>query len=396
MTQQLDTLHFSMDCFECEVKELYTLDNCTLGVVLDRTAFFPTGGGQSGDCGTLGDCHVENVEIRDGEVLHLVKNCEESVKKLTVGTHLQAKIDRGKRFSDMQQHSGEHILSGIVHRLYGYNNVGFHLSAHEVTVDFDGVLTESDICKAEDLANEAIWDNREVRIFFPTDKEKEQLSYRSKKEVDGPLRLVEIDGIDLCACCAPHVRHTGEIGALRVLKSEKNKGGTRLWILCGKRLLEDTRQKLEQNRQISTMLSAKQNETAQFVQKLKAEHAALQYELVGVRRKLLGLQADAKPQQPIQIAFLNADMDTLRYYAGLLAKKALSFAFVCAEGGGNFVLQTETDFDLQPVMQTLRTDCGARGGGRGSVMQGSIAAPQDAICAALTTAANSDCDSYPD
>ena len=197
---------------------------------------------------------------------------------------------------------------------------------------------------------------------------------------------MEIEGIDRCACCAPHVRRTGEIGALRILKSEKNKGGTRLWILCGKRLLEDTRQKLEQNRQISTMLSAKQNETAQFVQKLKAEHAALQYELVGVRRKLLGLQADAKPQQPIQIAFLNADMDTLRYYEKKKKKKALSFAFVCAEGGGNFVLQTETDFDLQPVMQTLRTDCGARGGGRGSVMQGSVHADKEMLQSLLESA----------
>ena len=385
MTQQLDTLHFAVESFECEVKELYTLDEQTLGVELDRTAFFPMGGGQTGDRGTLGDCDVENVEIRDGRLLHLVKNCEESVSKLAVGTRLQAKIDRNKRFSDMQQHSGEHILSGIVHRVYGYRNVGFHLSDREVTVDFDGVLTENDICKVEDLVNEAIWDDRAVRVFFPSEAQQKTLPYRSKKEVDGPLRLVEIDGIDLCACCAPHVRRTGEIGALRILKSEKDKGGTRLWILCGRRLLLDTREKLEQNRQISNLLSAKQNETSFFVQKLKAEHAALQYELVGVRRQLFGLQAQAAPVRRVQTAFPDADADTLRYYAGLLAKRADAFAFVCNAQSGSFVLQTETAFDLQPVMQALRA-CGARGGGRGSVMQGSVCCEKETLCAVLEQA----------
>ena len=286
MTIQLDTLGYATLSFDCEVKNLYMLEDDRLGVVLDRTAFFPQGGGQSGDRGWLGDCIVENVEIRPQGLLHLVKNCKESVKKLAPGTRLHAEIDRNKRFSDMQQHSGEHILSGVVHRLFGYNNIGFHLSEQEVTVDFDGILTENDVCKAEDLVNEVIWENRPIRVFFPSETEKDKLNYRSKKDVDGPLRLVEIEGIDLCACCAPHAALTGEIGALRVVKSEKNKGGTRLWILCGKRLLQDTRQKLEQNRLVSTMLSAKQTETASFVQKLCGDYAALQYELVGLRRKL--------------------------------------------------------------------------------------------------------------
>jgi len=377
MTIQLDPLHFAPLSFDCEVKELYTLDNETLGVLLDRTAFFPQGGGQTGDRGSLGDCIVENVEIRPEGLLHLVKNCKESVKKLTPGTHLRAEIDREKRFSDQQQHSGEHILSGIVHRLYGYNNVGFHLSAQEVTVDFDGILSEKDICKVEDLVNEAIWDNRKIRVFFPSEAEKDRLCFRSKKEVDGPLRLVEIAGIDLCACCAPHVAFTGEIGALRVIRSEKNKGGTRLWILCGKRLLLDTRQKLEQNRLVSTMLSAKQTETAPFVQKLREDHAALQYELVGLRRTVLQNRAAALPLQPIQFAVAELDMETLRFYADRLAERAEQFAFVCTGGDDKkFILMTKTGCDLQPVMQRLREHCGARGGGRGAVMQGSLSATE--------------------
>ena len=139
MTTQLDTLHYAPVSFDCKVEKLYTLDEATLGVVLDRTAFFPQGGGQFGDRGTLGDCLVENVEIRPEGMLHLVKNCKETVQKLAPGTFLHAEIDREKRFSDIQQHSGEHILSGIVHRLFGFQNVGFHLSEQEVTVDFDGM-----------------------------------------------------------------------------------------------------------------------------------------------------------------------------------------------------------------------------------------------------------------
>lgn len=398
MTVQLDPLRYAPMSFDCKVTNLYIIDETTLGVELDRTAFFPQGGGQTGDRGTLfpagaGEAGgpdgaagivVENVEIRSEGLLHLVKNCKETVQKLAIGTCLHAEIDRSKRFSDLQQHSGEHILSGVVHRLFGYENIGFHLSEQEVTVDFDGILTETDICKVEDLVNEAIWDNRPIRPFFPTDDEKERLCYRSKKDVEGPLRLVEIEGIDLCACCAPHAAFTGEIGALRVIRSEKNKGGTRLWILCGKRLLQDTRLKLEQNRLVSTLLSAKQTETAAFVQKLHDEHAALQYELVGLRRRLLQAEADAAPVRPVQLAVVDTDMDTLRFYADRLAKKAERFALVCTAGDDKkFILLTKTDYDLQPVMQTLRARCGARGGGRGNVMQGSLAATEPELHAAL-------------
>ncbi len=398
MTVQLDPLHYAPLSFDCKVIILYIIDDATLGVELDRTAFFPAGGGQSGDRGTLfpvGDppagtpadpagCTVENVEIRPEGLLHLVKNTAENVKKLAPNTVLHAEIDRNKRFSDIQQHSGEHILSGVVCGRFGYTNVGFHLSDQEVTVDFDGVLTENDICKVENLVNEIIWENRPIRVFFPTEAEKDSLCYRSKKEVEGPLRLVEIDGVDLCACCAPHAERTGEVGALRIVKSEKNKGGTRLWILCGKRALLDTRQKLDQNKQVSAMLSAKQSETAQAVRRLKEAHLALEYELVGMKRQLLQSQADAAPVQDVQFAVLDGDMDMLRFYADRLAKKANRFAFVCTPGEDKkFILLTKTNEDLRPVMQVLRDRCGARGGGRDGVMQGSLAATEEELRQAL-------------
>ncbi len=397
MTVSMDPLRFQPLSFDCEVLNLYTLDESTLGVELDRSAFFPAGGGQSGDRGTLVPagytpsdtadapwrCIVENVEMRPEGLLHLVQNCAETVQKLAPGTRLHAEIDRDKRFSDLQQHSGEHILSGVVCGRFGYTNIGFHLSEQEVTVDFDGILTENDICKVEDLVNEIIWENRPIRVFFPTEEEKSHLSYRSKKEVEGPLRLVEIEGVDLCACCAPHANTTGEVGALRILKSEKNKGGTRLWILCGKRALLDARAKLGQNKRVSNLLSVKQTETADAVQKLKDEHAALLYEHIGLKRQLLQQQSDAAPVRDIQFAALDADTETLRDYADRLAEKANRFAFVCSAGDEKqFVLLTKTGADLQPVMAALR-QCGARGGGRGGIMQGAVKANEEELRRAL-------------
>ena len=170
MTEKLYYLDAYLEEFECKVTDLYT-DEQYIYVETDRTAFFPEGGGQTSDRGFLGEAYVENVQITNGKILHFVENNEENVKKLQNSTILKGKIDMKKRFSDMQQHSGEHIFSGIVHNLYGYNNVGFHLGSEVVTLDFDGVLNEEDICKVENLVNEAVWKHLEIRILYPSDEE---------------------------------------------------------------------------------------------------------------------------------------------------------------------------------------------------------------------------------
>ena len=198
-----------------------------------------------------------------------------------------------KRFSDMQQHSGEHIFSGIVHNLYGYNNVGFHLGSEVVTLDFDGVLNEDDICKVENLVNEAVWKNLEIKILYPSDEELKQITYRSKIEIEGQVRIVEIPGIDTCACCAPHVKRTGEIGIVEVVNFEKYKGGTRVSILCGERALKDIRHKLGENRKVSVITKAKQSETAEAVDRLMKEKERLEFELVGANREILFSKAES-------------------------------------------------------------------------------------------------------
>ncbi|MBR3553111.1 MAG: hypothetical protein IKN72_06955 [Clostridia bacterium] len=405
MTEKLYDADATLQSFNCKVTGLYTVNETTLGVELDRTAFFPEGGGQTSDVGTLQplrECgntgaepvyaardgekiNVENVEICGDHLLHFVKNSEENVKKLQIGAVLHGAVDWTKRFSDMQQHSGEHILSGVVHRQFGFNNVGFHLSQHEVTVDFDGELTENDICKVEDLVNEAIWRNLEIRAWYPSDKALETLEYRSKKEIDGPLRLVEIPGVDLCACCAPHVRRTGEIGALRVTAFERHRGGMRLWILCGERLLRDTREKLRQNHAVGKLLSCRQDETADAVRRLKEKNAALAFELIGLKKELLHTRAQTHPQQQRIVESLDADVTLLREYADLLADKAADFAAVFSPGDEKkLAVISKTGFDLAPVGALLRNRFGAKCGGRGGVLQGAVTATDDDLRALLS------------
>lgn len=195
-------------------------------VTLNRTAFFPEGGGQQSDRGYIGEAYISDVQIKNGEILHFAD------KPLSVGQAYDCKLDFDFRFRNMQNHSGEHIISGIIHRFYGFNNVGFHLGA-EMTMDFDGELTRQQLDEIEDLANKAVYENLPVKAYYPTDEELESLDYRSKLDLKENVRIVEIKGVDVCACCARHVKSTGEIGIIKILDFEKYKGGVRLIVKCG-------------------------------------------------------------------------------------------------------------------------------------------------------------------
>ena len=381
MTEKLYDLDSYVTEFECKVIDLYECGE-KLNVVLDRTAFFPEGGGQTSDRGTLGDVYVEDVQIERGKIRHIVENSKENSEKLRIGTVLTGKIDFEKRFSDMQQHSGEHIFSGIVHSLYGYDNVGFHLGSETVTLDFNGPLTKDDVCKVEKLVNKAVWNNKAIHVFFPTEEEKQTITYRSKKEIDGPLRLVEIPGVDICACCAPHVRRTGEIGLVEVVKFEKYKGGTRLNILCGERALCDVRKKLDENHAVAALLSAKETETAAMVEKLKTDNADLSYQLGGARLEKLKILAQSMGESERNIVFCDlTENDMIREYANLLSDKSRDFAAVFGGENGNykFVMISKSGFDLDSLCKKMREVFGARGGGRNGIVQGSVSAGEEEI-----------------
>lgn len=380
MTQKLYDTDSYLSEFTCKVISLYS-DEQYIYIETDRTAFFPEGGGQTSDIGTLGGINVENVQIIDGKILHYVENSDENAEKLKNSTLLEGKIDMKKRFSDMQQHTGEHIFSGIVHSLYGYNNVGFHLGKEMVTLDFDGVLEEGDICKVENLVNKAIWDNLEIQVFFPTKQELSSLSYRSKIEIEGQVRIVEIPGIDVCACCAPHVKRTGEIGIVRVVAFERYKGGTRVSILCGERALLDIRHKTGQNKLVSNLTASKQDETAAAVERLKNENEKLKYDIVGLTRELLSLKAEAiEPKEKIIVFDEKLTGKLLQDFAISLMDKAGKFAACfCGENGTYRYCIVSRSENLQPLAKQLNSAFSGRGGGKPEIIQGSLQGSQSEI-----------------
>ena len=227
---------FDQDAYLGEFEATVERSVCEGGmyrVLLDQTAFFPEGGGQPADEGTLDGIFVTDVQEIDGEIWHTVE------APLEPGKTVVGKLDFEKRFSNMQNHCGEHIVSGIVHRIYGFNNVGFHMGSDVITVDFDGVLTEEQLYDVEQEANEAVLRNVPVTISYPSKEELETMDYRSKKEIEGQVRIVTIEGYDSCACCGTHVAKTGEIRLIKILSAQKNKGGVRVTMLSGEKAYAD-------------------------------------------------------------------------------------------------------------------------------------------------------------
>ena len=230
-------------------------------ILLDQTVFYPEGGGQPCDIGTMNRVEVMDVQEKDGEIWHRTR---EAIQE---GTEVTCRIDWERRFDLMQQHSGEHLISGLIHEKYGYNNVGFHMGSETITLDVDGEVPEAVLKEIEAKANQYVWENHPIEITHPSEEELKTLPYRSKKELTGDVRIVTWPGMDICACCGVHVDFSGEIGQITLVSAQKFKGGMRIEMLCGKRALEYTNQLKEQNRRISQLLSAKWNDTADAVEK---------------------------------------------------------------------------------------------------------------------------------
>lgn len=247
--------------------------------VLDKTAFFPEGGGQPSDTGNLDGVKVYDVRINDGIIYHY------TTEQLTKGQVVKGEINFERRFDFMQQHSAEHIVSGVAHKLYGCENVGFHLSEDIVTLDFDKPLKNDDIRKIELLANEAVYKNAQIKCYYPSSEELKQIDYRSKKEIEDDIRIVEIEGLDFCACCAPHVKFTGEIGLIKLLGVEKLRGGVRLEMKAGRRALLDYCRKQAEISKVSSELCVKQLEISEGVLRLKNELSELKFKLNGFKRQ---------------------------------------------------------------------------------------------------------------
>lgn len=353
--------------------------------VLDRTAFFPEGGGQCADAGVL---HIENREIqvfdvqeRNGEIIHFID------KEILPGQTVIGELDFQERFSKMQQHTGEHIISGIVHRRFGYENVGFHLGKEEVTMDYDGPLTPEELRSIEYEANQVVAENREIRAYFPGTEELEKIPYRSKKELQGKIRIVEIQDCDICACCAPHVKTTGNVGLIKITNAIRYKGGMRLWITCGMRALEDYNQKEASVVQISNMLSAKQQEVTDAVKRLTEEIQQLKEKAAKMQERLvMGYLESEKvvlkenPNANLLLFEKELDAMAMRNFvnAGMELTKGVCGAFVGDEKQGfRYVLGSSGD--IREIGKKLNAAFQGKGGGKPPMIQGSLVGEEEKI-----------------
>lgn len=372
--------------FEAEVlacEEVEKKEKKVYQIWLDQTLFFPEEGGQSPDMGTIDGIKVLDVQIKDEVITHTL------AAPLAVGTTVKGVVDWKHRFYNMQQHSGEHIFSGIVHNRFGYDNVGFHLSDSIVTMDFNGVITAEDIEEIETEVNQAIIENIPVEVSYPTKEELKVLEYRSKIEIEGQVRIVTIPGYDVCACCAPHVRRTGEIGMLKVMNVQSYKGGVRISILCGFRALEAFRQKADIITELMAQFSTNQEALVENVTKLKNTNQTMKNQLASAKQELMEYKVAAIPEDSENAILFESDLDTpvVRNVVNGLVEK---FTGICAvfvgndESGYQFIIGSKNK-DCRAIAAALREKLSARGGGSDKMIQGSVAASQLQIEELLAT-----------
>lgn len=352
-------------------------------ILLDATAFFPEEGGQTADKGTLNGFPVLDVQIKQDLIYHVLE------VPLPAGSVVTGQVDRAQRFDFMQQHSGEHIISGLVHKQFGYNNVGFHLSVNEVTLDFDGTLTAENIALIEQRANEVIWKNLPVEISYPSKDELATLSYRSKIELKGQVRIVTIPDVDVCACCAPHVSTTGAIGMIKITSCQSHRGGVRLTIVCGGRALADYNRKLNSVTAVSVALSAKQDGIADAVVKLKEDIRLKQERINELQADYLTLCLSTLPApSESERAILFTDrMDTiaLRNTVNELTSRYSGWCAVFSGSeadGWQFIIGSSSK-DCDVLAKRLRQELSARCGGGKAMIQGSVTATKEQLGALL-------------
>lgn len=348
----------------------------TWAVKLDRSAFFPGGGGQEADEGVLSDMKLLGLREEGEDIVHLTP------APLEPGALVEGRIDWPLRFSRMQGHSGEHILSGTVHRLFGYDNVGFHMGEEAITIDFSGELSREDLSRAEQEANRAIWRDVPVRTLLPTPGELAAMDYRSKKELTGQVRIVEIEGVDLCACCAPHVSHSGEVGLLKIIDSMRHRGGTRLTLLCGEAALLDYEALHENNAAVSAALSAKRLETGGAIARVMAEQEERRAELTKLKRELLQLKAAALRPTEGSICIFESDIDmiTLRELvnAGSELAGKICAGFAGTDGDYKYIIGSRT-VPLRARAKEINAAIDGRGGGSDAMIQGTSRARREDI-----------------
>ena len=341
-------------------------------VVLDRTAFYPEGGGQPADTGILGDVKVIDVREKEGVIGH---TCD---KALTVGDTVTGRIDWARRFDHMQQHSGEHIVSGIICARYGCDNVGFHLGKDIVTIDFNHDISPEDLPAIEAQANAFIWSDTSIDIRFLEGDALRQAEYRSKKFIPGLVRLVAFPGADCCACCGTHVLRAGQVGLVKLLSCQKFREGVRMELLCGKRAFDYLSGTWEQNLAVSRALSAKPLQTHAAVERLKDELESVKLRAATLETADFARKG-AEYANKGDVVLFEGDMsaDSVRRLCDAVLDTCGGRCAVFAGEDGNFKYAVGIrDGDIRPLVKELNGALNGRGGGKPNFAQGSVAAKE--------------------
>ena len=345
-------------------------------IVLDATAFYPEGGGQACDLGTLGGVRVKDVREKGEAVVHLCDG------PLIVGAEVRGVIDYERRFDLMQQHTGEHIVSGIIHEWFGYHNVGFHMGAELVTIDFDGPIAPEDLPRIEAAANRAVWQNLPMHIWYPSEEELPTVGYRSKRALPWPVRVVEVPGFDKCACCGVHVAQTGEIGIIKLFTCVKFHEGVRIEMACGGRALNYLTAAYEQNRQVSQAFSAKIMETGEAARRMNEQFAAEKFRAAGLQKQVFDAIAD-RYRQAGQVLHFEDNLTPAQVrelcdaIGGICGGMAAVFSG-SDEAGYSYCLM-ERGGDLRQLNKAMTAALNGRGGGKPEYQQGCVKAARAAV-----------------
>ena len=370
MTEKLYDTDSYLKEFQATVLSCEQKNENTWRVVLDKTAFFPEGGGQTGDSGWLNDVEVTDTREKAGVIYH------ETKASLEGGTQVAGKIDFAARFDKMQQHTGEHILSGIICSTYNYNNVGFHLSSEITTLDFDGELSTEQVRELEIRVNQAIHANIPVQVKFPAKDELADMEYRSKIEIEGQVRIVEIPGIDRCACCAPHVKTTAEVGLLKIQSCDRHRGGCRLTIVCGMRALKDYQQKQESVGKVSAALSAKPEKIAEAVEHLQEQQAKLREQLNHIQAMYLQEKLDKIHTEDQCVCIFEEALDSIamrNFVNGAMDRcDGVCGAFIGSDKSGYHYILGSKELDVREISKQLNVKFSGKGGGKPQMVQGSL------------------------
>ncbi len=376
-TEKLYYQDCHLDAFDAQVVSCEAKDQFW-EIVLDRTAFYPEGGGQASDVGTLSGVNVIHVSDEGEQVIHLCDG------PLSIGHTVHGQIDYARRFDLMQQHTGEHIISGLIHAKYGCHNTGFHMGSDVITIDFDGEVPASDLPELERRANEALWKNIPLKIWVPSPEELPDVTYRTKRALPWPVRIVQVPGYDSCACCGVHVAATGEVGLIKLLSCIRFRTGVRIEMICGQRALDYLSSAYEQNLQVSRAFSAKLMETGAAAEKMNETVEALKFQIGSLRQQIFeGIAESCRDAGDVLIFEEDLDSNNVRRLADLVAERCGGTAAVLSgsdSGGYSYCLVTRNG-DLRSFVKEMNAALNGRGGGKPEFQQGSLRAPKQEICA---------------